>query len=78
MAEGDEVAGMFGGEDAREAGGGEDVSFSDGAGFDEFKRGFLKANFSPGDGFTGHDRFGGNIHHAGFTPVIEMAQHFWF
>ena len=74
VAERNEIAGFFGGHDASEAGGGEDVTLGDFVAFDEVERGGLEMNLATGDGLTELNGFAGNIDHGGFAGGGEMGE----
>ncbi len=67
MAEGDEVWGLFGGLDACDACGGEDVAFGDLLGLDEGKGVWVEVDFCGGFGLAEGVWFGGDVDHVDFA-----------
>lgn len=73
MAEGNEGGGVFGGHDASEAGGAENVPFGGVACGDRLQGFGFHADLAHGDRFAHGAGFLGNIHHAGGAGGIQMG-----
>jgi hypothetical protein len=74
MAEGNQIAGLFGGHDSGDAGGGEDVAFRGITRFDRGEGGGQHFDQGDGGGFADGGGFGGDIDHVGGTLGGEMAE----
>jgi hypothetical protein len=74
MAKGDEIAGLLGGHDSGDAGGGEDVTFRGVTGLDRREGGGQHFDQGDGGGFAAGAGFGRNVHHVGFALGGEVAK----
>ncbi len=74
MAQGDQIAGFFGGLDACNAGDAEHVSLFGRAGFDESQGGCLHVDTSRGNGNASGAGLGADVDHMGLAPSIKMGQ----
>src|SRR5262245_3937192 len=74
VAQGDQVAGALGGQDAGEAGHLQDVALGEGAVADEGRRGRGHADQAAGAGLAQRLRLAAGVHHAAGAVLVEVGQ----
>ena len=77
MAQGDEIAGLFGGHDGGDAGHAQHVALLGAAGLDQLQRGRLHDDAPAGHRRAVRGRLGAHVHHVGLALGVEVGEGRW-